>query len=374
MLKKATPEKIIDIIRFSVAICFCWPYPLNSSRNQIFGFKVLQISTMVSACIMLLPLLYSIYLHNDDVIHISKCICISIGVTQLIVQTLVCFIKHNSLQRVVGEMMKCVKEAQQNEIEIFSKYIEKCKIFYGSSIIFSYLTSTAFMLGPIILPISFPFDAEYPFHVNHSLVTIIIYIHQSLVGYQCSANVCASVFGALLLWFTVARFECLIVEFQKCTDIDMVIACVKKQVQLRSYAKEVIKCFRYIVLYNITITTFALIISCIILLMNVPLIVKMQFIIICVTIMTEIYIYAWPADYVKNMSINISKSVYELSWYEQTLEMRKYLLNVLIYQKPITFSISCIVPELTLRYYCSYLSNAFSIFTTLRILLEDNST
>lgn len=98
MLKKATPEKIIDIIRFSVAICFCWPYPLNSSRNQIFGFKVLQISTMVSACIMLLPLLYSIYLHNDDVIHISKCICISIGVTQLIVQTLVCFIKHNSLQ------------------------------------------------------------------------------------------------------------------------------------------------------------------------------------------------------------------------------------------------------------------------------------
>lgn len=98
MLKKATPEKIIDIIRFSVAICFCWPYPLNSSRNQIFGFKVLQISTMVSACIMLLSLLYSIYLHNDDVIHISKCICISIGVTQLIVQTLVCFIKHNSLQ------------------------------------------------------------------------------------------------------------------------------------------------------------------------------------------------------------------------------------------------------------------------------------
>lgn len=137
------------------------------------------------------------------------------------------------LQHVVGEMIKCVKEAQQNEIEIFSKYIEKCKIFYGSSIIFSYLTSTAFMLGPIILPISFPFDAEYPFHVNHSLVTIIIYIHQSLVGYQCSANVCASVFGALLLWFTVARFECLIVEFQKCTDIDMVIACVKKQVRLR---------------------------------------------------------------------------------------------------------------------------------------------
>lgn len=34
---------------------------------------------------------------------------------------------------------------------------------------------------------------------------------------------------------------------------------------------------------------------------NAPLIVKMQFIIICITIMTEVYMYAWPADYVKNM-------------------------------------------------------------------------
>lgn len=130
-------------------------------------------------------------------------------------------------------MVNCVKQAQQSEIEIFYKYIEKCKIFYGSSLAFSYLTATAFMLGPAILPISFPLEAEYPFRVNDSLTTIIIYVHQSLVSYQCSANVCVSIFGALLLWFTVARFECLIVEFQKCSNVDMMIVCIKKQLQLK---------------------------------------------------------------------------------------------------------------------------------------------
>lgn len=98
MLKKVTPEKVIYIIRLSVAICCCWPRPFNSTKNQIFGFKVLQISTIISAFMVFLPLLYSIYLHNDNIIHVFKCICLSVGITQLIVQTLICFIKHNSLQ------------------------------------------------------------------------------------------------------------------------------------------------------------------------------------------------------------------------------------------------------------------------------------
>lgn len=53
--------------------------------------------------------------------------------------------------------------------------------------------------------------------------------------------------------------------------------------------------------------------------------------------------------------------MYELSWYEQTLEMQKNFLNILVYQKPVTFSISYIVPELSLRYYCSVRQISFQI-------------
>ncbi|KOX68121.1 hypothetical protein WN51_08029 [Melipona quadrifasciata] len=51
--------------------------------------------------------------------------------------------------------------------------------------------------------------------------------------------------------------------------------------------------------------------------------------------------------------MHASRSAYDLIWYKQTLNMQKNLLNVLTYQKPVTFSISFIIPDLSLRYYCS---------------------
>lgn len=130
-------------------------------------------------------------------------------------------------------MITYVKEAQQYEKKIFHKYIKKCYTFYGYSIVCMYLTGVAFIIGPAFSPVSFPADTEYPFQINYKLVKVIIYLQQTLVGFQCTAHVCLSVFGALLLWFTAARFECLAVELKKITNICMLIDCIKKQLHVR---------------------------------------------------------------------------------------------------------------------------------------------
>ena len=129
--------------------------------------------------------------------------------------------------------MAFVKHSQQYETEIFYKYIAKCDTFYGSAIVFSYLTGTTFILGPAIMPVSFPLDTEYPFRVNYTPANVLIYLHQSVVSYQCSANACLCIFGALLFWFTTARFECLAIEIEKSSNIDMLMVCVEKQLRLR---------------------------------------------------------------------------------------------------------------------------------------------
>lgn len=97
-----------------------------------------------------------------------------------------------------------------------------------------------------------------------------------------------------------------------------------------------------------------------------------------------------------SQSVNVSRKVYDSIWYKQTLKMQKNLLKVLIFQRPVNLSIVCVLSELTLHYYCSvrqfnicqllfmyqliknnkmifqYLSNIFSIFAALRIILKDN--
>lgn len=140
---------------------------------------------------------------------------------------------NHEFQHIVEDMVTCVKEADQYEKEIFSKYIAKCYKFYGYCISLVYVTASAFMIGPAVLPIDFPLDTEYPFPINNTLVYSVLYIHQIIASYQCTAHMCISGFGALLLWFTAARFECLSMEFQKSSSIDTIVVCIKKQLRLK---------------------------------------------------------------------------------------------------------------------------------------------
>lgn len=138
-----------------------------------------------------------------------------------------------ALQRTVEEMMTYVREAQQYEKKIFYKYIKKCYVFCGGSMACTYVTATCFSLRPIVLPVSLPFDAEYPFPINYTSIYVIIYMHHACLCIQTAAHVCVSSFGALLLWFTVARFECLAAELERSTDINALVVCVKKQLHLK---------------------------------------------------------------------------------------------------------------------------------------------
>lgn len=98
MLKQVTPEKGIYIIWLSVALSLCWPLSINSTRKQIVCMKILQIGAIISAFMIFLPLIYTIYLNLDNLNMFFKCICLLMGIFQHIVQTITCFIKYDSLQ------------------------------------------------------------------------------------------------------------------------------------------------------------------------------------------------------------------------------------------------------------------------------------
>ncbi|XP_031367569.1 odorant receptor 67a-like [Apis dorsata] len=353
MIEQVMLKRVIYITWLSVALCFCWPISANSNRNQIIVFRFLQIFTIISSCLGSLPMFHSIYLHQDDIVIVAKSISIVVVFIQLIVQTTICAIKHDTLQHIIEEMITYIKEAKQYEKEIMQKYVAKCYILYGSAIIISYLTTTIFILGPIFLPVSLPFYTEFPLSLNNTAVYIIIYFHQCFFAYQCSATVCLSIFGALLLWFVVIRFECLIAKIQNISNKDMMVICIKKQLQIRRYAKEIANCLQHIIFYTIIATSFNMILAGIILIMNPLLIIKIQFMITCFTALIEVYLYAWPAQYMDDMSKNVSISAYNLKWYEQTSEMQQNILIMLIFQKPISLSINFLVPKLSLRSYCA---------------------
>jgi hypothetical protein len=131
--------------------------------------------------------------------------------------------------------MKCINEAKQYERKIFDAYIAKCNILYGSYVVILYIAALCFTLGTLFLSSALPLSIEYPFPINYTAVSLVINLHYIILFITCAAHVCMCVFGALLLWFTAARFECLAVEFEATTNISMLIYCIKKQLYLRRY-------------------------------------------------------------------------------------------------------------------------------------------
>jgi hypothetical protein len=83
----------------------------------------------------------------------------------------------NKLRRIVGEMTKGVNEAQQFERDIFSAYIAKCNSLYCGYVLSVYTSLIFFMIGPLVLPIPYTTNVEYPFQVNHMPINIVIYFY-----------------------------------------------------------------------------------------------------------------------------------------------------------------------------------------------------
>ena len=111
-MKQLTLEKAIDITWFSVALSFCWPLPSNSSRTRIAFYKILQISSSISACLVLLAVIYSLYLHLDNILVVCKCSLISLGISQQVIQTTICMINHDSLQVSFYSFLLCISRKE----------------------------------------------------------------------------------------------------------------------------------------------------------------------------------------------------------------------------------------------------------------------
>ncbi|KAF3430059.1 hypothetical protein E2986_11671 [Frieseomelitta varia] len=80
-----------------VVSSFCWPLS-TSSRTRILVYAVLRIISVINACMLFLALLYSVYVHSDDIIIVFESVCLGLGVSQLMIQTIICSVNYKSLQ------------------------------------------------------------------------------------------------------------------------------------------------------------------------------------------------------------------------------------------------------------------------------------
>ncbi|XP_076763153.1 uncharacterized protein LOC143430662 [Xylocopa sonorina] len=372
MFRNVTPQKAITFTHFCVALTCCWPLPSAATKSELFRFKILRSVMLLNALMLLGPMLYAIHAYKDDVENMSKAVLLTISVVQVLAQTSSCIFQYDRYQQLIEEMTYCYEKACSYERHVFQRYVDKYSMFYGISAIWIYATALLVILGTLFLSDPFPTNARYPFAVDFEPVRSIIFLQQALVGVQCAAHVSIAVFCALLLLFSSARFEILQLELRSIKDAVSLIKCIKKYHNIRRYAMEVIHATRSIIVITVVLCAVVSVFSGILFIGRQPFTVRFQSICLASIALLKVFMCTWPADHLMDMSENVMRGAYESKWYRHPLRLQKYVLVTLVPQVPVILSVRFIVPTLSLSYYCSFISNVFSLFTVLRIVMTRN--
>ncbi|XP_076284114.1 uncharacterized protein LOC143210807 [Lasioglossum baleicum] len=418
MFERVTPDKAMAFVRVSITMICGWPLPSVATKTQVLCYRILKVFSALSALALFFPVLNAAILYVDDFPAFSKAVVMVVAAVQVFYFTLLCTIKHDDFQRLIEEIKASLKNVKSYERNVYQRYVDTYYKFYGLTVMWYYASPMVIVVGSIFLPQPFPTISEYPFDVEYKPVRIVIFVHQAIAGFQCSAAVSLNMFAALLLLYTAAKYEILMIDMRRATSVDALIACVKKYDAVNRLVRPQLSWIRvarlklcdvtnqmlaekaghfFLIwrlcpgcrflrqLFDIVVNIIATIIITLLLQVSFtniilcgfniigrqPFIVKLQFVVLCWTGLTEVFMCALPADRLINVSANAVRSVYESTWYDQVLDVQKTVLRILVPQEPMAISIKCFIPVVCLEYYCSYISNTVSLFTALRVVLLD---
>ncbi|KAL0125019.1 hypothetical protein PUN28_004271 [Cardiocondyla obscurior] len=220
-------EKIIAFLKVDLMFACCWPLPTGVTKFQENCDKLFRLLCCLNGILMSISLIYTLSNKYDSTIFIMKVGSELSAFLQIPVQIALFTLQNDRLKIIVREMEHYIQQAKSEERNVFDQYINKCKLFYATTMCWITVTATVMIFGPLLLPQPFPIEVEYPFSVDKQPLKAIIYLHHAIAIYQSRVQVCSNVFVALLLWFVAARFEILSQKFQKISNISELIICVQ---------------------------------------------------------------------------------------------------------------------------------------------------
>nr|UEN71269.1 olfactory receptor 86 [Gregopimpla kuwanae] len=259
------------------------------------------------------------------------------------------------------------KAAKPNELAVLQRYVDRCKSVHITITLINYLTPVLVLCGTLIKPDEIlPAPAAYPFSVDSGLMLYLAYIHQCFAAFQCSAGATIDCQTAMLMWYVGARLEILAAELEKTRNPKTLHNLIERHQQLLGLAYEAKSTMSYIALTTTTTSGIATVCSCLQLVSNEPMVVKMQFGPVALISIACLFVCAWPADNIIAVCDSVGVAAYNSPWVGMPPKLRRHILMILRRsQRPVVASIGGFIPALSLRYYASFLSAAFSYFTTL---------
>ncbi|XP_014469765.1 PREDICTED: odorant receptor 4-like [Dinoponera quadriceps] len=225
--------------------------------------------------------------------------------------------------------------------------------------------------APLFLPMEFPVEVWYPFSTEPLLRKFIVYVMEIFVIAHTVFCLGVDVMIAVLLFYTTARLEMLTFEIQRAINETHVISCIQKHQEITRFISETQKAIQYLLFKTNLTMGFTVISGCFPILYIQSHILIPQFLSMIMAALQRMYITAWPADDLKEVSIQLALSAYSASWIGKSPKMKSDIFIMLQRsQKPLLISMGGLLPALTLEYYANFLTTVLSYFMTMRAAIS----
>ncbi|KYN19136.1 hypothetical protein ALC57_08492 [Trachymyrmex cornetzi] len=354
-VRKVTLKEVISVVKLSLFLVWSWPESHNATKLKMFYVKLHHCLGIIIVIGLQIPLIYGITNNLNDPAVLTKQVLMLSSVIHAMFNFILHIINYHHIQNVTFEMIQFCDLMKLHEEIVIQRYIDKCIIFHGTSIfIFYCLTFTAIAVMPILEHQPFPTAAEYPFDVSYQPLKTIIFIQQSMAGIIVAGQLCINVYMALLLWFASARFEMLTEELEKTTNVYQLFKCIEKHQKLLKYAKEVTICAGPFAFVTICCSTVGSIVIFLLFISHQPILLIFQFFGMGVIGISEVFMYNWPAEHLMYTSKHVAEIAFHMLENNHLIKMWKCLQIIIMRsQKPVTVSMPCFLPILSLNYFTS---------------------
>ncbi|XP_072767272.1 uncharacterized protein [Anoplolepis gracilipes] len=365
--------QVLRILEIFGTFTSTWPPDSTAGKREIFLRDLGWTLAILNVSASLPPLILGAWYSENDVIRMMKALSESTALMEVLLNLILCRIQRSRLQKLLAQMRKFLKHSELNEKHIIQKYINRYSGFYAFVGISYILAAITFSCGPLFLSINLPMEAWYPFSIETPYTRGILYILQVFAILQTGFCITVDFMIAMFFWYSSAKLEMLELELQQITHESDVKTCIQKHQEIISFVDEVQYTVRYLICKsNITMAS-AVICGAFPLIHKQPLAVTAQFICMVLGGCERLYITAWPADDLAEISQRIAWSAYCIPWFEKSHET---ITNISIFmqrsQKPLLISMGGLFPVLSVQYYANFLKTISSYFMTMRACVIQN--
>ncbi|XP_043789795.1 uncharacterized protein LOC122713427 [Apis laboriosa] len=348
-----------------------WPINPNISKRRIIFRNILWTFSILNVILLMTSLMLAVVYFRSDILMSMKTASEMAALLEVVLDLILCKWNNSELQVLIEEVKSFLEIANEYEIKILQGYINRYKKFF-STVSMGYIsTAISFSLMPLFSAQELPADGWLPFSIEPFGIYCIVYVNHVYCILQTAFCIFVDFTIVILFSFPAAKLDVLRSKLRHVNNYDMLVSCIKEHQKIIGFVEDT-KATVETLLFKTNVTMGStMMCGAFPLLNNQSLAAISQFLPLVLSGILHLYVIAWPADDLRESSVQFTNSISDIQWLGQPNKMKSCVIFMMMRsQKAFLIRMSNLLPPLSLEYCSNFITTVSSYFMAMRTMIE----